>query len=335
MRKKLVDVLKNAKNVLMLCHKNADPDAVCSALALGTYISRFLKKNVHYVAVDGVSALSKKVLESLKVGVVFNDHIYDVSPYDAIILVDTGSLDQVKPLDEQILKEGKTLLVVDHHHENEKLAKIARLYLVDTAAPSTAEIVYKILRRSKVLRDSVICQALLIGLIYDSRRFAIASYDTIKIALDLMRRGADYNKVLTLLKSEASYSEKIARLKACQRAKLYSLRNEWIIAFSHVGSYEASAARSLIDLGADLALVLNQEDDVSRVSIRANDRFNNLLEGDAIKDLILHLSRSLKGEGGGHALAAGFIGKFSLEELENATISWLRKRVSQEVKLIT
>ncbi|RLE50249.1 MAG: hypothetical protein DRJ33_07565, partial [Candidatus Methanomethylicota archaeon] len=192
MRKELAKSLRGSKKVLLLCHKNADPDAVCSAIVLENYISKILKKETACTAVEGISAISKKVLESLG----FEEHfrnIDDLNYYDTIILVDTGSLDQVKPLDEQLIKGAKKLIVVDHHHENEKLASLSSLYIVDSSSPSTAEIVYRILSRSIILKDAKMCQALLIGIIYDSRRFALASYNTLRTVLNLMKKGADYD----------------------------------------------------------------------------------------------------------------------------------------------
>lgn len=330
----MIRAFKGVGRILLLCHKNADPDAVCSAVALGKFASLFLKKEVTYSAPGGISSLSKQVLELINSHITFIENP-SLSDFDLLVLIDTGSLEQVSPYGNEVMAKGKKVVVIDHHSVNELLKRLANFYIVDPAATSTAELVYKLLRKTKALSNKLICQALLTGIMYDSRRFAIVSKDTLIIAADLVRRGASYEKALSSLRAEIQYSERVARLKACQRMKLYGVKGEWIIAFSHVGSYEAAVARSLVELGADMAFVFNEGEDKARLSIRLSEKMRDAFNLNLGDELIPYLASNLSGEGGGHSLAAGFAGKFSLTEFESLALSWLKQRLSPEVKLIT
>ena len=53
-------------------------------------------------------------------------------------------------------------------------------------------------------------------------------------------------------------SEKIARLKASQRMKVYR-KGDWIIATAEVSSFQASVARGFLNLGADVAIIVGEK----------------------------------------------------------------------------
>jgi len=57
----LVDRVK-ASVILILCHHNADPDAVCSAYAIKSLLKRLRPEAVVKVASPGISKLSRYIL---------------------------------------------------------------------------------------------------------------------------------------------------------------------------------------------------------------------------------------------------------------------------------
>ena len=77
----------------------------------------------------------------------------------------------------------------------------------------------------------------------------IASSTTLKNIAELIDAGVNAQETLAMLSLPMDFSERVARLKASRRTKLFKI-NEWIIALSHVSAYETSAARALIELGA-------------------------------------------------------------------------------------
>jgi nanoRNase/pAp phosphatase (c-di-AMP/oligoRNAs hydrolase) len=108
------------------------------------------------------------------------------------------------------------------------------------------------------------------------------------------------------------FSERVARLKASRRVKLFKI-NEWIIALSHVSAYQASAARALIDLGAHVAAVAGQRNGSIEVSLRATREFHKQTGVHLGKDVAKPLGEYIHGMGGGHSTAAGANGVGDIE----------------------
>jgi nanoRNase/pAp phosphatase (c-di-AMP/oligoRNAs hydrolase) len=109
------------------------------------------------------------------------------------------------------------------------------------------------------------------------------------------------------------FSERVARMKACRRAKLIKLEN-WMIALSHVSAYQASAARGLIDLGAHMAAVAGQKNGKIEISMRCTRDFNQVTRIHLGRDIAKPLGEFLQGMGGGHATAAGVNGIGNVEK---------------------
>jgi nanoRNase/pAp phosphatase (c-di-AMP/oligoRNAs hydrolase) len=107
-------------------------------------------------------------------------------------------------------------------------------------------------------------------------------------------------------------SERVARLKACRRMRLFRIR-EWIIALSHVSAYEASAARALIATGAHVAAVAGEKNGNMEISLRSSLEFYKKTNVHLGKDVARELGEYLHGMGGGHATAAGVNGQGDIE----------------------
>jgi nanoRNase/pAp phosphatase (c-di-AMP/oligoRNAs hydrolase) len=107
-------------------------------------------------------------------------------------------------------------------------------------------------------------------------------------------------------------SERLARVKACRRAKIVKMNN-WIIAFSHVSAFQASAARALVDLGAHAAAVAGEREDKVEISFRCTREFVKEAGIHLGKDIAKPVGELLQGMGGGHAAAAGANGVGKVE----------------------
>ncbi|MGC8850395.1 MAG: DHH family phosphoesterase, partial [Candidatus Bathyarchaeia archaeon] len=138
-----------------------------------------------------------------------------------------------------------------------------------------------------------------------------------------------------MLHMPAGLSEKIARLKAAQRCRIYRVK-DWIVAVSNLSSYQASGARALIGLGADLAVVMGGKKGVYRVNLRAAESFVESTRIHLGRDLAGHLGVVFDGSGGGHNSAAGVVTRRgSREEILShllGRISSLIGAPSREVK---
>ncbi len=110
-----------------------------------------------------------------------------------------------------------------------------------------------------------------------------------------------------MLKLEEDISEKIAKIKGMQRVKLIR-ENDWLIGVTHVSSYEASVANSLIKMGFDIGIALSKKKDEYHISTRAKKKVclkKNLHLGKILEEV----SEEFEGSGGGHDGAAAINGK--------------------------
>jgi len=315
---------QNAKLVVLLCHHNADPDAVCSAYAL----SRLLKKlrrnlKVEIAAAQGPSRLSKHLLKFLPVQLTDDPHIEDA---DVIILLDTNTIQQLDEWAERVKNSEAKLVVIDHHASHPETERLATLSIADENASSTCEIVYDFFRESGVKLDEDEAKALFLGIAFDTRHFVLATSATFKTLSSLIEAGVDAQETLSLLSLPMDEPERIARLKACRRVKLMKI-DSWIIALSHVSAYQASAARAIIGLGADVAVVAGQRGDSLRVSLRCTHKFHEETGIHLGRDIAKPLGERLRGMGGGHSVSAGANGTGDVEDALKYSVRLLRKKL--------
>jgi len=296
----LIDKL-DAKLAILLCHNNADPDAIGAAYALSGLLKR-LRPNLEteIAAASGPSRLSKAMITVIPIELADQPRIEEA---DMLVLVDTNTIQQ---LDEWCtrIKPDHPLVVVDHHARHPETERIAALSVADETASSTCEVVYRLFKEAKVKPSPDEAKALFLGIAFDTRHFVIADSCTFKVVAELVDAGVNAQEILPILSLPMEHSERVARLKASARVTLLTVNN-WLIALSYVGAYQASAARALISLGAHVAVVAGQKDDNIQVSFRATREFYAETGIHVGTDLAKPLGDFLGGMGGGHAVSAG------------------------------
>jgi nanoRNase/pAp phosphatase (c-di-AMP/oligoRNAs hydrolase) len=301
----------HAKFILLLCHHNADPDAICSAYAFQGLLAK-CKPNVtaEIGAGQGISRLSKHILKHLPITVNLQPN---VEKADAIVLLDTNTTQQLGPLSERVAKIKAPIIVIDHHTAHPATERIAKLCITDEEASSTCEIVYNFYKQLNTKPGLNEAKALFLGITFDTRHFVLAKTSTFKTISELSDIGVNPQEELSSLNLPMDFSERVARMKACRRAKLIKIEN-WIIALSHVSAYQASAARALVDLGAHLAAVAGQKNEKIEISLRCTREFNQVTGIHLGRDIAKPLGEYLQGMGGGHATAAGVNGTGYIEK---------------------
>jgi phosphoesterase RecJ-like protein len=306
----ITDVLKildeiNVKQILLLCHHNSDPDALCSAFAFQGLIKR-VRPNValEIGAGGGISKLSKQLLVYIPITVNLNPKVENA---DALVLLDTNTVQQLGTLAEAVKKTAVPLIVIDHHTTHPETERMARLIVAKEESASTCEIIYSFYKEIDEKLDLNEAKALFLGIAFDTRHFVLANSSTFQTIAELGKLGVNAQETLTILSLPMDFSERVARIKACRRAKLLKIE-AWIIALSHVSAYQASAARALVDLGAHMAVVAGQRNESIEISMRSTREFNKETSIHLGRDIAKPLGESLMGMGGGHATAAGVNG---------------------------
>jgi len=294
----LKKIFREENDILFLCHHNADPDAVGGALAL-KYLANTLNKSKDKnlrISANSVSKLSRAVLEELKEDI---EIVHYPKLAKVVFFVDTSSLNQVS-IDENKLKESKIILI--DHHKKTDLINLCDSYIVNERAPSTCEIVSNIFKEMKIYPPKNIRIALLCGIVYDTKHLKLANEGTFNTIAWLIK-GINFQKILYLLTQESDESKKIAHLKACSRMELKEV-NKCIIALSHVSSHEASCAKTIVSIGADVSFVVavRKRDREIRISARCRKSVSKKVHLGVLMEKI---AKKLHGKGGGHAEAAG------------------------------
>jgi nanoRNase/pAp phosphatase (c-di-AMP/oligoRNAs hydrolase) len=325
--KSLIDKIE-AKSILILCHQNADPDALCSVFAFSGLLKRLNPEMKLMVASPGgISRLSKAISNYLPMKPTNEEPNFEDA--DLIVMLDTNTIQQLGEWSERIKGSSSPLVVVDHHASHPETEKIATLCICNEESSSTCEIVYGFFKELDLVPSSKEAEALFLGIAFDTKHFILASSHTLKTVADLVDAGVNAQEVLPRLSLPVETSERIARLKASRRMKLVRI-NDWLVAFSHVRSYQASAARALVEMGANVAMVGGQRDDDLQISLRSDRDFYRQTGFHLGRDLAKPLGGYLHGMGGGHSTAAGINGVGDFDAAVKRAIRILRKRLGKD-----
>jgi len=320
---KLLDEGK-VKLAVLLCHVNADPDAVCAAYAFSQLLKRLRPSlSVEIAAAQGPSRLSKFMLQALPAKLTTNP---SVESADLLVLLDTNTVQQLGDWSQRVKASKAALVVIDHHASHPGTQRLAALTVADENTSSTCEIVYRLFKEAGVELTQADAKALFLGIAFDTRHFVLASSATLKAIADLIDVGVKAEKTLSLLSMPMDSSERIARLKASKRSKLLRINN-WLISLSHVSAYQASAARAMIALGAHVAVVAGQRGEKIQISMRSSRDFYEKTEVHLGRDIAKPLGEYLQGMGGGHSVSAGVNGVGEIEASLKRCVRLLKEKL--------
>ncbi|HLE35406.1 MAG TPA: DHH family phosphoesterase, partial [Nitrososphaerales archaeon] len=307
--------------VYVITHRLADVDAYCSAYATANLLRSITRSNVNVVLPEGLNTIAEQVSKTFPMSI---DSSPNFAKADLIAIVDTNNPLLLSQMKDEIITSKARKVLIDHHPMAKNGEKLANAKFVDTRASSASELVYRLYKENKVKMSKQIAQVLLVGIMADSQHLFLASSKTIEAVNDLCKCGASLELAKKVLTHERDPSERIARLKAAQRVSVYSA-NSFIAAFSRVGSFQASAARALLDLGADVAIVVGGDEKASKASLRATQKFYN--------ESKLHLGTDIAGKltdlGGGHPTAASLSVKVGEDELAKMLMNAIEAKLGK------
>jgi nanoRNase/pAp phosphatase (c-di-AMP/oligoRNAs hydrolase) len=218
-------------------------------------------------------------------------------------LVDTNTIQQLNEWTERI-KSDQIIVLVDHHARHPDTENLATLSVVDESSSSTCEIVFNLFKEAGIKPSLEAAKAIFLGIAFDTRHFVIANSSTFKVVSELIDIGVEVQENLPILSMPMEYSERVARLKASSRINFFK-KNDWLISFSDISSYQASVARALISLGAHVAIVAGKKNGKIQVSFRATNEFYVKTGIHLGTDLAKPVGDFLGGMGGGHSVSAG------------------------------
>ncbi|OYT43148.1 MAG: hypothetical protein B6U88_01725 [Candidatus Aenigmarchaeota archaeon ex4484_56] len=315
---------KRGKKTIIITHHNADIDAICSSAAL--YEGFGQKGIISDIGVpNSVSKQARKILEYADVNIEINP---DLDDYEIIYILDTAVPEQLQPVK---IPEGKYIILIDHH-EYTKIK--GNQEYISPRRKATCELILKVLKDNNVKITKKIANLLLAGIISDTNHFKFADKVTFKLVVELLNYKADLPFVYSLIHNPPELQERIAKLKGVKNVEIYKFGN-YIVAFSEVDNYEASVARGLLSLGADIGIAIAIKKDELRVSARASNWFIKESCINLGQDLFLKIGNIVGGSGGGHD-AAGSLNTPKTEkkeEIKDLLVSLISKKLGNYEKL--
>lgn len=292
---KAKNLIDNARTIALSTHQNPDLDGLGSLLALESVLRQRGKNTLAFCAQPLSETL--KILPGQRI-------INRLEPekIDLLIGLDYGSPERLEILQAYPRLEAN-ILTFDHHAVGRHLG----LKIIDGRISSTSELIYNFITylNEPISQECAYC--LLAGIMSDTGGFrhANTSAQTLKIAGDLMLKGASLQKISQAAKNLENLDAKLAGLngifKKIQAVKeidfLFIIIEHQLFLSSFLGLEEVDVAGILSTApeAKFAATITEKTPGCFDVSLRSQQE-----KGMDVARLAQHFG------GGGHRLAAGF-----------------------------
>ncbi|HKC04626.1 MAG TPA: bifunctional oligoribonuclease/PAP phosphatase NrnA [Patescibacteria group bacterium] len=202
--KQILEEVKKANRILVNCHRGPDSDSVGSALGL-TKVLRLLGKEVVIVCPSDIPDDLRFLSGSDEITRI-DFSTFNFSKYDLFLAIDSSNYSMVTGSKELVQPEDIPFIVMDHHFSNDGFGKIN---LIDSNATSTGELLFKVFKDWEVKISSEAAECLLTGIIGDTGSFQYQNVgaQTLEIAAELIKLGADKDKIIYQIFRNISFSE--------------------------------------------------------------------------------------------------------------------------------
>ena len=162
----IIHQIKKAQNILITSHSDPDGDAVSSLLALGLALI-YLEKNTTLYNSSPIPAVYR-FLPSVDRIV---NHIEPVNAYDTALILDCGDISRIGQTSAEISRIP-VVINIDHHISN---TRFGHIQLIDPAACSTAEIVYRLISALNAPINKAIAMSIYTGILTDTGSFRFSN----------------------------------------------------------------------------------------------------------------------------------------------------------------
>jgi bifunctional oligoribonuclease and PAP phosphatase NrnA len=306
----VADELRARDRYLLTAHEGPDGDALGSLLAMHHLLTQLGKDSVMFMA-------AKEFPLPIEYRFLPLEEVFHEPPADmadrTVIFLDCGNIDRM-PVG--FLSDGNNFRInIDHHHDN---TLFGDLNLVDTAASSTAEIVYELAGLLGAEITPEIASALYVGLITDTGKFMYENTNakTHLIAAELIAAGVEVDETYRRLYEHVPLEKLRLLSRALDGIQRYC-DERLIVAYITDADYAASGGGEEMTEGIIDHLRSVEGSKVAALVRDLGDR------GRAARKVSLRASggevdvsaMARKHGGGGHKRAAGFSTDLELDDL--------------------
>lgn len=315
MADRIKELIDRAESIAVLCHINADGDALGSAyglkevlLSMGKSAECFLEerpnRRIAFLSDDCVVYGGEKVVA------------------DLCIAVDTATKERLGSR-VKIFDSAKHTICIDHHKSNPNYGEVN---LVRGDYSAAAEVIYEYLKENGYEINKKAASLLYCGIMSDSGclRYPSVSPRTVRYVADLMEYGFDHAELLRLMFD--SYPSELIKLEGFVMNNIESYSGgrisliETTSALLKKYGVEDEDADNLVNIPrrsaeAEIAIEIKERSGKIRASLRSNGR----AEVDRIAEAF---------GGGGHVKAAGVtFSDMTLGEAKQAVIKEAEKEL--------
>lgn len=214
----LEELIKEAKDVIIMGHSNSDID--CMGSAIGIYrLATELNKQA-YIASETYGTSLDLFMKSLKEEEEYKNAIIDknealskISNETLLVIVDTHKRDYVEV--PELLEKTSKIAVIDHHRRSTNYIENATLTFQEVYASSAAELVTEIIEyaEAEIELTEFEAEALYAGIMMDTKAFTFKTgVRTFEAAAYLRKSGVDIIKVKKWFQSDLKTYHKISTI---------------------------------------------------------------------------------------------------------------------------
>jgi phosphoesterase RecJ-like protein len=321
-RDRVLQRLRDDTRFVLATHEHPDGDALGSLVGLHGVLSGLGKDAPMFIAPDDLPLPREYQIFSL-------EGVIQAPPADiaerTVVFLDCGNIDRNSA---SILRDGRHLLNLDHHHDNTRFGTLD--YVVPTAS-STAEIVWDLMHGLGVDPTPAVAQALYIGLITDTGRFMYENTGprAHEMAAELIEAGVDVQAVYRQLYEELPPGKLALLALALAQLQRFDSGELTLAALSAEdfdrSEAENSDAEGIVDQlravkGTKVAALVRELRSGER---RGQRKVSLRSTGDDVDVSVIARAQG----GGGHRRAAGFSTTLGLDEL----IVFLRQAIATQL----
>jgi bifunctional oligoribonuclease and PAP phosphatase NrnA len=329
--RRIIDSLAQCRRVLITTHVRPDGDALgtAAAMAMGLRSKQIASEVLLF------SRLPRKYSFVFKENdIAFHDveagwpQPFTLDPYDALLVVDTGTWSQLPGLREHLSGWKKPKLVVDHHLTQEDWADVK---LVETTAAAAGEIAVKLLAQWNVPLNRPIATALFLAIASDTGWFQFSNTRpaTLRIAADLMEAGVD---------TDAMYQ----RLYQNERAERLALQTRAQDSLELICDGRLAVMRVLKSDFQETRSNVNDTENLINIPLQIRAVEVSILMIEPPDDPVIRVSFRSKGQldvarfaeqfgGGGHARASGLKLAGTLSEVHDRVVTAMTKALCDSI----
>ncbi|MDX2439902.1 MAG: bifunctional oligoribonuclease/PAP phosphatase NrnA [Desulfobacterales bacterium] len=320
---RIINQLLSSNHVLLASHTNPDGDAVGSTIAMGLLLAAIDKKITLY----NESSIPVVYRFLPRVEMIENS-INNANDFDTAIILDCSNLQRIGTA-ASMVNDIPTIINIDHHISN---SQFGSFQLIDTSASSTAEIIYRLIKKMGVAIDKTIATSIYTGILTDtgSFRFSNTNQAAFAICQEMVEKGVDPSDVAQHVYGRYS----IGRIKLLNLAldsieifhngklSIMTVTQEML---SKTGTRTEDIdglinyARRIEDV--KIAALIHEKQNGSH-NLKGSGQFHVSLRSDGTVDVAAFATFF---GGGGHATAAGFEAQSVLAEIKSGIANLAEK----------